>query len=105
MQTTNLKLAILRGILETADASVPYAYDWNISLTLPPGEWSIPFYFWQSVPFIDYNNVMLLYQGVAGAHPFDMSAGTSWGVSPAQLTAVSLKLTILRANTMDERLL
>ena len=75
----------------TADASVSYAYDWNISLALPAGEWSVPFYFWQSVPFIDYNNVMLLYQGVAGAHPFDMSAGTSWGVSPAKLTAVSLK--------------
>ncbi len=75
----------------TANASVNYAYDWNVSLALPAGEWSIPFYFWQSVPFIDYNNVMLLYQGVAGAHPFDSSAGTAWGVSPAKLSAVSLK--------------
>ena len=76
---------------ETADASLPSAYDWNISIKLPPGEWSVPTQFWQYVPFVDYNSIMLLIQGVAGAHPFDTYAGTSWGASPANITAISLK--------------
>jgi hypothetical protein len=76
----------------TADASLPSAYDWNMSLTLPAGDWWIPIQFWQSVTYVAYGNLMLLAQGVAGVHPFDIyGADPFWSTSPAKLTAISLK--------------
>jgi len=75
----------------TANASLPSAYDWNVSLTLPPGTWSIgttaPGI--SNFPLISLNNIMLLTQGTFGGHIGDFGATVSF--SPANITAVSLK--------------
>jgi hypothetical protein len=60
----------------TINASLDSRYDWNKSLTLGPGTWSIN--------KIDYNNIMLLTQGNFGSGPRATGEG-------ANITAVSLK--------------
>jgi hypothetical protein len=67
------------------NASLPSAYDWNVSLNLPPGTWSIG-----SVgvgPLIDLGNMALLTQGTFGSHPNDINTLAS--AAPANITAIS----------------
>jgi outer membrane protein assembly factor BamB len=71
----------------TINASLASRYDWNVSLSLPPGTWSIG-----SVgvgPLIDLGNMALLIQGTFGSHPNDINALAS--AAPANITAISLK--------------
>jgi len=61
----------------TVNASAATAYDWNVSVNLGPGTWTM------STSLIDYGNIMLLTQG---------SFGSRAGVTdPANITAMSLK--------------
>jgi outer membrane protein assembly factor BamB len=71
----------------TFNASLASDYDWNVSLRLPPGTWSIGS---TGVgPLIDLGNMALLTQGSFGSHPNDINALAS--ASPANITAISLK--------------
>ena len=65
----------------TANASLPSAYDWNVTLNLPPGSWSIGSDA-SGEPLVSYNNMMLLVQG---------NFGRRGSTDPGNITAVSLK--------------
>ena len=71
-----------------AATSTP-SYDWNVTLNLPPGAWSIGTGGLGAIPLIDLNDIMLLVQGTFGGHPGDFSATVA--TDPANITAVSLK--------------
>ena len=73
----------------TANASLPSAYDWNVSVTLSRGTWSIGTAVQGVFPLVDLNNIMLLIQGTFGGYPIDYSAIVSF--DPANITAISLK--------------
>jgi outer membrane protein assembly factor BamB len=65
------------------------AYDWNVSVNLPPGSWSIGTASLGQIPLIDVGNMMLLIQGTFGGHPGDFSGVST--TDPANITAISLK--------------
>jgi hypothetical protein len=76
----------------TSNASLPTAYDWNVTLNnLPPGTWSIgttaPGI--SNFPLIDLGNMVLLIQGTFGGHEGDFGATVT--TNPANITAISLK--------------
>jgi outer membrane protein assembly factor BamB len=75
----------------TADASIPSAYDWNISLPSLKGTgWTIGTNTRGAIPLIDEGNMALLIQGTFGGHVGDMSP-TVVAFDPANITAISLK--------------
>jgi outer membrane protein assembly factor BamB len=65
----------------TINASTPNRYDWNISITLGRGSWSID--------RASLDNIMLLVQGSFGAHVG--AAGATVSSDGANVTAISLK--------------
>jgi hypothetical protein len=68
-----------------ASVTLP-AYDYNVSVKLPPGTWSIAS---TGVgPLISLGNIALLTQGSFGSHPNDYNALAT--ASPANITAISL---------------
>ena len=71
----------------TANASLPSAYDWNVSVNLTPGSWSIGSS--NGYPLLSLGNVALLIQGTFGGHVGDMGAVVT--SDPANITAISLK--------------
>jgi outer membrane protein assembly factor BamB len=73
----------------TANASLPSAYDWNISLSLPQGRWSIGTGGRGAFPLISLNNMMLLTQGTFGGHVSE--SGATVTTDPGNITAISLK--------------
>ncbi len=75
----------------TVNASLPSAYDWNISLsTLKGSGWTTASGALRSaIPLVDVGNLILLQQGSFGGHPGDMNAVVT--TDPANITAVSLK--------------
>jgi hypothetical protein len=77
----------------TVNASMPSAYDWNISLpTITGSGWSIAHAaLRQAFPLASVDNLLLLVQGSFGGHPGDMGAVIA--TSPANLTAINLKPT------------
>ncbi len=77
----------------TANASLPSAYDWNVSLSLPFGNWTIGTAGRGIVPLINLDDKILLTQGTFGGHVGDMGATVT--TDPANITAVSLKPTTL----------
>jgi outer membrane protein assembly factor BamB len=78
----------------TVNASLPAAYDWNVSLTdLPKGTWTIGTAGRGIVPLANLDDKILLTQGTFGGHVGDMGATVS--VDPANITAISLKLNTL----------
>jgi outer membrane protein assembly factor BamB len=74
----------------TVDASSPSCYDWNISVTLGPGTWSIATDFLATFPIASLDNMVLLTQGSLGGHPGDFNAVTS--TEGANITAVNLNV-------------
>ncbi|HLN89245.1 MAG TPA: hypothetical protein VK253_04200 [Candidatus Binatia bacterium] len=77
----------------TVNASLPSAYDWNVSVSLGPGSWNIassPASAFGSggYPLIIQGNMALLQQGTFGGHLSDFTATIT--TDPANLTAVSL---------------
>jgi hypothetical protein len=73
----------------TANASAPGSWDWNVSLTLPPGTWTIGTACRGLVPLISLDNVLLLTQGTFGGHISD--SGATVTSDPGNITAISLK--------------
>lgn len=73
----------------TSNASLPSRYDWNVSVSLAPGAWSIGSGGQGAVPLVDLGNMALLIQGSFGGHVGDFGATVS--TDPANITAVSLK--------------
>jgi hypothetical protein len=73
----------------TENASLPSAYDWNVSLTLPSGTWSIGTAAGGPIPLISLGNMLLLVQGTFGGHVGD--SGATATTDPANITAISLK--------------
>ena len=78
------------------NASLPTAYDWNISLpSLNGAGWIVGTNIRGAVPLIDLGNIMLLIQGGSastsafGGHVGDMS--TAITTDPTNVTAISLK--------------
>jgi outer membrane protein assembly factor BamB len=70
------------------DASVASAYDWNVSVNLAKGSWSIGSAGQGSFPFVDLDNMALLVQGTFGGHVGDYGATVT--SDPANITAISL---------------
>jgi outer membrane protein assembly factor BamB len=73
----------------TVNASLPSRYDWNVSVTLGLGSWSIGTAGQGAVPLVDLGNIALLIQGSFGGHVGDFGATVT--TDPANITAVSLK--------------
>jgi hypothetical protein len=73
----------------TANASAPGSWDWNVSLTLPPGTWTIGTACRGLVPLISLDNLLLLTQGTFGGHISD--SGATVTSDPGNITAISLK--------------
>ncbi|HLC01166.1 MAG TPA: PQQ-binding-like beta-propeller repeat protein [Candidatus Bathyarchaeia archaeon] len=65
------------------------AYDWNVSVALGRGTWSIGTAVQGVFPLVDLNNILLLIQGTFGGYPIDYSATVT--TFPANITAISLK--------------
>jgi outer membrane protein assembly factor BamB len=72
----------------TANASLASCYDWNVSLTLPKGTWSIGTAGQGAIPLIAVN-MILLTQGTFGGHPGDYLATVS--TDPGNITAINIK--------------
>ncbi len=72
---------------DTVNASLPSAYNWNVSLTLPPGTWSIGADA-GGKPLVSLGNLLLLVQGSFGGHPGD--SGAIITTNPGNITAISL---------------
>ncbi len=72
----------------TIDASRTTAYDWNVSVSLPSGQWSIGTGQQGTVPLVDSDNMALLIQGSFGGHVGDYGATIT--SDPANITAISL---------------
>ena len=75
----------------TVDASVQSAYDWNVSLNLGPGSWSVGADFYSIFPLASLDNIVLLTQGGFGGHPGDYLGTVS--TEGANITAVNLNTT------------
>jgi hypothetical protein len=75
----------------TVNASLPSCYDWNVSVTLGPGTWSIATDFLATFPLASLDNMILLTQGSFGGHPGDFNANL--GTEGANITAVNLNIT------------
>jgi hypothetical protein len=74
----------------TANASLPSAYDWNVSIpTLSGTGWVVGKANLNIIPLVDVGNIALLIQGSFGGHPGDY--GATMSSDPANITAVSLK--------------
>lgn len=80
----------------TVNASLPSAYDWNVSLPSLTGTgWNVGTNIRGAIPLVDLGNMMLLIQGGSsassafGGHLGDMS--TTMTTDPANITAISLK--------------
>ena len=73
----------------TANASLSSSYDWNISLSLPKGTWSIGTCGRGLIPLINLGDIALLTQGSFGGHVGD--SGVTITNEPANITAISLK--------------
>jgi hypothetical protein len=80
----------------TVNASLPTAYDWNISIPSLTGTgWIVGTNIRGAIPLVSLGNMMLLIQGGSasssafGAHFGDMS--TTMTTDPANITAISLK--------------
>jgi hypothetical protein len=71
-----------------ANAGAASAYDWNVSVNLKPGTWSIGAAGQGSFPFVDLGNMAVLIQGTFGGHVGDYGATVT--SDPANITAVSL---------------
>jgi hypothetical protein len=75
----------------TANANLKTCYDWNESVTLGPGAWSVGTDFLGTAPLASLDNMILLTQGSFGGHPGDyMATVPSLG---ANITAVNLNTT------------
>jgi hypothetical protein len=75
----------------TRDASSASSYDWNVSLNLSPGTWSVCADFYSVFPLASTDNIVLLKQGNFGGHPGDyLGTVTTEG---ANITAVNLNTT------------
>ena len=72
----------------TVNASLPSAYDWNVSLTLPLGTWSIGTGAGGPIPLISLDNMLLLTQGTFGGHVGDSGATVTTNLG--NITAISL---------------
>ncbi len=73
----------------TVNASLPSAYDWNISLpSLTTSGWSIGTAGQGAIPLISVNDQILLVQGSFGGHPGDYLAVVT--TDPANITDISL---------------
>ena len=73
----------------TVNASLPSAYDWNISLpSLTTSAWSIGTAGQGAIPLISVNDQILLVQGSFGGHPGDYLAVVT--TDPANITDISL---------------
>jgi outer membrane protein assembly factor BamB len=72
----------------TANASLPSAYDWNVSVSLTGTGWSIGSGALGQVPLVALGNMALLIQGSFGGHPGDFSATVT--TNSANITAISL---------------
>jgi len=70
------------------NAGAASAYDWNVSVNLKPGAWSIGAAGQGSFPFVDLGNMAVLVQGSFGGHVGDYGATVT--SDPANITAVSL---------------
>jgi hypothetical protein len=79
----------------SVDASKATAYDWNVSVNLAKGSWSIGGAGQGAFPFVDLGNMALLVQGTFGGHVGDYGATVT--SDPANITAVSLDLGSLGA--------
>ncbi|MBT0159410.1 PQQ-like beta-propeller repeat protein [Candidatus Bathyarchaeota archaeon A05DMB-2] len=66
------------------------AYDWNVSVTLGPGTWSIATDFLGTAVLADLDNLILLIQGNLGLHPGDYAPGATAPAMGANITAVNL---------------
>jgi hypothetical protein len=77
----------------TRDASLPSAYDWNVSVTLGPGSWSVATDFLGTADLASLDNIILLSQGGLGIHPGDYAPGASVPALGANITAVNLDTT------------
>ncbi len=73
----------------TVNASLPSAYDWNVSVDLTPGRWTIGTAASGAGPLINLGDKALLVQGTFGGHIGDF--GATIATDPANITAVSLK--------------
>lgn len=71
-----------------SNAGAASAYDWNVSVNLKPGTWSIGAAGQGSFPFVDLGNMAVLIQGSFGGHVGDYSATVT--SDPANITAVNL---------------
>ena len=60
-----------------------HAYDWNVTLNLPPGTWGIGTTAPGNIefPLIDLGNMALLIQGTFGGHQGDFGATVTTGSS------------------------
>ena len=72
----------------TTNASFTSAYDWNVSVNLSPGRWSIASAGQGSFPFAQLGNMAVLSQGTFGGHVGDYGATVT--TDPANMTAISL---------------
>lgn len=72
-----------------ANASLPTAYDWNVSVPLTTSGWSIGTAGQGAIPLIAVGDKLLLIQGSFGGHPGDYLATVS--TDPGNITAISLK--------------
>ncbi len=74
----------------TVNASLPSAYDWNVSIpTLTGTGWSVGLASLGSIPLVNPSDKLLLVQGTFGGHPGDYYATVS--DNPANITAINLK--------------
>jgi hypothetical protein len=71
----------------TENASLPSAYDWNVSVNLPGTGWSIGAA--NGIPLVSLGNMALMIQGTFGGHVGDMSVTIT--TNPGNITAISLK--------------
>jgi hypothetical protein len=65
------------------------SYDWNVSVTLGPGAWTIATDFLGAIPIAYLDNMLLVKAGSFGGHPGDFNAVVS--TEGANVTAISLK--------------
>ena len=69
------------------------AFDWNVSVSLGPGTWSVAGDFLSTMILADLDNMILLMQGSLGVHPGDFAPGQSPPALGANITAVNLDVT------------
>ena len=71
----------------TVNASLPTAYDWNVSVPLAGTGWTFgPSAY---ITYVDVGNMLLATQGTFGGHVGDLGAGIT--TDPGNITAISLK--------------